>query len=75
MFALGACVATTVVFALVPAIAVWKTNVYETLKDGARSASSSRAGVSRKGALVAIEVALTVVLLVAAGLMVKTFWH
>ena len=75
VFALGACGATTVVFALVPAIAVWKTNVYDTLKDGARSASSSRRSVYVRGALVAIEVALTVVLLVAAGLMVKSFWH
>ena len=75
LFALAACVATTVVFAFVPAIAVWKTNVYETLKDGARNASSSTRSVYVRSALVAIEVALTVVLLVAAGLMVKTFWH
>ena len=58
-----------------PAIAVWKTNVYDTLKDGARSASSSVRSVRVRSALVAIEVALTVVLLVAAGLMVKSFWH
>ena len=75
VFALGACVATTFVFALVPAIAMWKTNVYETLKDGARSASSSVRSVRVRSALVAIEVALTVVLLVAAGLMVKSFLH
>jgi putative ABC transport system permease protein len=75
VFAIGACVATTFVFALVPAIAVWKTNVYETLKDGARSASSSMRNGSVRSGLVAIEVALTVVLLVAAGLMVKTFWR
>jgi putative ABC transport system permease protein len=68
-------VATTFVFALVPAVAVWKTNVYGTLKDGARSASSSRRSVHVRSALVAIEVALTVVLLVAAGLMVKSFWY
>ena len=75
LFAVAACVATTFVFALVPAIAVWKTNVYETLKDGARSASSSLRSVRVRSALVAIEVALTVVLLVAAGLMVKSFWN
>jgi putative ABC transport system permease protein len=74
-FALGACVATTFVFALVPAIALWKTNVYETLKDGARSASASARSDYMRSALVAIEVALTVMLLVAAGLMVKSFWH
>jgi putative ABC transport system permease protein len=75
VFALGACMVTTLVFTLVPAIAVWKTNVYETLKDGARSASSSMRSVHVRSALVAIEVALTIVLLVAAGLMVKSFWY
>jgi putative ABC transport system permease protein len=74
-FALGACVATTFVFGLVPAITMRKTNVYDTLKDGARSASSSVRSVHVRSALVVIEVALTVVLLVAAGLMVKSFWH
>ena len=74
-FAVGTCGMTTFVFALVPAIAVWKTNVYETLKDGARSASSSLRSVRLRSALVAIQVALTVVLLIAAGLMVKSLWH
>jgi putative ABC transport system permease protein len=76
LFALGACVATTFVFALVPAIAMWKTNIYEKLKDvGARSSSSSGRSVHVRSALVAIEVALTVVLLIAAGLMVRSFWN
>jgi putative ABC transport system permease protein len=74
-FALGASMATTFVFALVPAVVMWKTNVYEALKDGARSASSSMRSVHVRNALVTIEVALTVVLLVAAGLMIKSFWH
>ena len=74
-FALGAGVATTFVFALVPAVAMWKTNVYETLKDGARSASSSQPSIHVRNVLVTIEVALTVVLLVAAGLMIKSVWH
>jgi putative ABC transport system permease protein len=69
------CAATTFVFALVPAVAVWKANVCETLKDGGGSASSGVRTVHVRGALVAIEVALTVILLVAAGLMVKSFWH
>ena len=61
-------------FTFVPAIAVWKTDVFERLRDGARSASSNVRTVHVKSALVAIEIALTVVLLVAAGLMVKSFW-
>ena len=74
LFALGACAATTFVFTFVPAIAVWKTDVFERLKEGARSASPNVRTVHVRSALVAIEVALTVVLLVAAGLMVKSFW-
>jgi putative ABC transport system permease protein len=73
LFALGACAATTFVFTFVPAIAVWKTDVFEMLKDGARSASSDLRSVHARSALAAIEIALTVVLLVAAGLMVKSF--
>jgi putative ABC transport system permease protein len=74
-FALTASLATTLVFAMVPALAMRRTNVYETLKAGARDASSSARSVRARSVLVAIEVALTVVLLVAAGLMVKSFWH
>jgi putative ABC transport system permease protein len=74
-FALGVCAATTVVFALVPAIALWKANVYETLKDGGGSTSPGVRSVHVRRALVTIEVGLTVVLLVAAGLMVKSFWR
>ena len=74
-FAVVTCGMTTFVFSLVPAIAVWKTDVYKALKDGARSASSSLRAVHVRSVLVAIQVALTVVLLIAAGLMVKSFWH
>jgi putative ABC transport system permease protein len=75
IFALGACAVTTVVFASAPALAMWKNNISDTLKDAARSASSSTWSVRVRSALVVLEVALTVVLLVAAGLMVKSFWH
>jgi putative ABC transport system permease protein len=74
LFALGACAATTFVFTFVPAIAVWKADVFERLKEGARSGFSNIRTVHVRSALVAIEIALTVVLLVAAGLMVKSFW-
>lgn len=75
LFALGACAATTVVFASVPAIALWKNNISDTLKDAARSSSSGTWSVRVRSALVALEVAFTVVLVVAAGLMIKSFWH
>ena len=74
-FALAASLATTLVFAMVTGPGDAKDQVYETLKAGARDASSSARSVRARSVLVAIEVALTVVLLVAAGLMVKSFWH
>jgi predicted permease len=75
VFALGMCAAATVVFALVPAIAMGKANVYATLKEGGGSASPGLRSVHVRRALVTIEVALTVVLLVAAGLMMRSFWR
>jgi putative ABC transport system permease protein len=74
-FALGISLVSTIVFALVPALLARTVHVYDTLKDGGRDTSSSARRVRIRGALVALEVALTVVLLVAAGLMVKSFWH
>jgi predicted permease len=75
-FAIGVCLATTLVFALVPAVAMWKANLYDTLKDeGGRSASSGARSVHLRSALVVLEVALTVVLLVSAGLLLRGFWN
>jgi ABC-type antimicrobial peptide transport system permease subunit len=57
-FAIGVCLATTLVFALVPAVAMWKANLYDTLKDeGGRSASSGARSVHLRSALVVLEVA------------------
>ena len=76
LFAIGVCLATTLVFALVPAVAMWKANLYDTLKDeGGRSASSGARSVHLRSALVVLEVALTVVLLVSAGLLLRGFWN
>jgi putative ABC transport system permease protein len=72
-FAAAATVATTFLFGLAPAISWWKAGVHDLLKDGARTASSSRRTVRVRTGLVALELALSVVLLVGAGLMVKSF--
>ena len=55
-----------------PALSAWRTNLYDALKDGARTSSgASRARIRR--VLVAGELALAMVLLTGAGLMVKSF--
>jgi putative ABC transport system permease protein len=74
-FALGASVATALACGIAPAIALWRTNVHDALKDGARTASASAAGLRVRRGLVAAELALAVVLLVGAALMIKSFWR
>ena len=71
VFALG----TSVVFGLFPALQASRVNLRETLVE---SGSPSIAGVARswpRRAMVVLEVALGVVLLVGAGLLIRTFDH
>ena len=71
-FAAALALVTTVLFGLMPAVQVSRANADEALKEGGRSgASGGRARVRR--ALVVCQVALAVVLLIGAGLLLKSF--
>lgn len=69
-FALVAAVATTFVFGVAPALHGSRPHLTETLKDTGRSALPGTRHF--RGALVVSEIALALVLLVSAGLMVRT---
>lgn len=69
-FALAACAATTLVFGLLPALQATRVDVVSALRDGTRHQTSRRSILSRS--LVAVQVALSVVVLVAAGLFLRT---
>jgi putative ABC transport system permease protein len=75
LFATSVSVLTAVLFGLGPAIALCRTNVQEVLKDGVKSASASRRSVRAVRVVVALQLALTVVLLSGAGLMIKSMWR
>lgn len=74
LFALGAALVTTVLFGLVPALRLTRTDLRGELVDGARTAGSIGRGVLDRG-LVAAQVAIAVVLLVGAGLLIRSFAH
>jgi putative ABC transport system permease protein len=69
----GIAVVTGLVFGLAPALTLHRIQLSRQLRDdGTRTTQSTRAGWLRRS-LVTTEVALSVILLVAAGLLVQTF--
>lgn len=60
-------------FGLFPALQATGRGVYAALKEGGRGAGASRAKLRTRSALVVVEVALALVLLVGASLFVRSF--
>jgi putative ABC transport system permease protein len=73
LFTLLIAIATGIVSGLAPAWHFSRSNVNDTLKEGLRGGSSSSGHTRLRSLLVISEIALSLVLLVGAGLMVKGF--
>jgi putative ABC transport system permease protein len=69
-FVVGAMLLTSLVFGLLPAVRGSRTEITLSLKD--RSGALSAGGISLRRILVGIQVALSLLLLVGAGLFVRT---
>src|SRR5204863_5204743 len=64
---------TGVIFGLAPALQASKTNINESLKEGGRSATSGSGTRRVSKVLVIGEIAISLMLLISAGLMIKSF--
>jgi putative ABC transport system permease protein len=70
-FSLGVSVVTGILFGLVPALSSASGSPAESLKQGERG--STGGGSRRRSFLIATEVGLSLILLIGAGLMIKSF--
>jgi putative ABC transport system permease protein len=74
-FAAAVSLITGVIFGLVPALQAGHPNMNEALKASGRSLASSTQGRRFRSSLVIAEVALSLILLIAAGLTLKSFMY
>jgi putative ABC transport system permease protein len=73
-FTMGVSLLTGLIFGLLPAWTASRAAAGSGLKEGARGASASKSQQRLRNAFVVAELAVALVLLIGAGLLVKTFW-
>ena len=66
---------TGVIFGLVPALQSSRPNLNETMKDAGRGSTEGGRRQLVRNSLVVLEVASALMLLVGAGLLIKSFWR
>ncbi len=73
LFTLGVSVLTGIIFGLVPAFETTRFDLYESLKEGGKNIGGSARSHRLHGGFVAAEIALAFVLLIGAGLLIRSF--
>jgi putative ABC transport system permease protein len=73
-FTLGISILTGIIAGLAPAWRLARTNVNEGLKQGLGRTDADSGGRGTRNVLVASEVGLSLVLLIGAGLMIRSLW-
>jgi putative ABC transport system permease protein len=73
VFAVGCSLLAALLFGLAPILHARKTDLHGALKDGARSMTSSKARLRARRALVIVEIALAMLLVIGCTVMVRSF--
>ncbi len=71
-FTFGISMITGLIFGLAPALQISKPNLVESLKEGGRGSGPSSSRNRLRSVLVVSEIAMTLILLVCAGLLIRT---
>jgi len=75
LFAFAVSIVTGVIFGLAPALQTVRPNQVKDLREGSRGSGSSKHQMKISRTLVSSEIALSLVLLIGAGLLLRSFWH
>ena len=71
LYILGLCVASGIIFGLAPAISASRSDIYSSLRETGRTGTPGAGHGRLRKAFVVAEISLALVLLIAAGLLVK----
>src|SRR5207245_4499820 len=74
-FALGVTIITAVATGLVPALRAARPDLTDSLKEGTAGAGTGHRRQRLRAALVTSEIALAVILVVGAGLLIRSLWQ
>src|SRR5271154_4079228 len=73
LFALGVAILTAILFGLAPALQISRRDLNDPLRDSGKGVNDGSRRLKLRNAVVALEVALSLTLLVSAGLLMKSF--
>jgi putative ABC transport system permease protein len=74
-FTFGISLLTGIIFGLLPAWTASRSSAGEALKEGGRGSTAGSARQRLRSTFVVVELAIALVLLIGAGLLIKTFWN